>query len=283
MSSLIRLARLQHAVPVPSCTLHVETLTVNPTAPWLVFANSLLTDITLWSPIMPALLSKGYNIILFDQRGHGRSTVPSPLLHTIPDLADDIAILLAHLHVPRIHALVGVSQGGATALSFATRHADKTARIIACDTQAVSPESNRPAWDARIHLAQTEGMSALATATARRWFPPGSRYHPDGGSKAHVVCNMIARTDISGFQAGAHTLQEYDLLKTELLRSKVPALLVVGEKDGALPVGMECLRTDWVREGGHVEFVVIEGSGHLPMLDNPQRFSHVILNFLDPH
>jgi hypothetical protein len=39
--------------------------------PWLVFVNSLLTDYTMWEGAM-ARLSKDYNLIAYDQRGHGK-------------------------------------------------------------------------------------------------------------------------------------------------------------------------------------------------------------------
>jgi len=41
-----------------------------PEKPWIVFVNSLLTDYTMWEGVM-ARLSPDYNIIAYDQRGHG--------------------------------------------------------------------------------------------------------------------------------------------------------------------------------------------------------------------
>lgn len=40
-------------------------------APWLVFVNSLMTQSTMWDATSPRL-SKKYNLLTFDQRGHGR-------------------------------------------------------------------------------------------------------------------------------------------------------------------------------------------------------------------
>jgi pimeloyl-ACP methyl ester carboxylesterase len=234
----------------------------------------------MWSPVIPHFLANGYNIILFDQRGHGRSSIPFPPSHTISDLADDIVVILDRLQLQRIHAIIGVSQGGAAALSFAIRHPTRTSRIIACDTQAVSPASNGPAWDARIHLARTEGMPALAEATAKRWFSPKSAYHPDRGTKSQIVQNMIGSTDMTGFEAGARALQSYDLLETGLLHSKVPTLLIAGEQDGVIPDKMTDLGNDWTSQGGNVECAIIPDSGHLPMLDNPVLFQQVACAFL---
>lgn len=39
--------------------------------PWIVFVNSLLTDYTMWEGVM-ARLSAKYNILAYDQRGHGK-------------------------------------------------------------------------------------------------------------------------------------------------------------------------------------------------------------------
>jgi len=54
----------EHLVSLPSFppvsilthTIHAVTLTTSPTAPWLVFANSLLTDWTVWNYIIPYFL-----------------------------------------------------------------------------------------------------------------------------------------------------------------------------------------------------------------------------------
>lgn len=53
--------------------LHVKTATRtgDKGAPWLVFVNSLMTNSTMWDATLPRL-SKKYNLLTFDQRGHGR-------------------------------------------------------------------------------------------------------------------------------------------------------------------------------------------------------------------
>lgn len=45
--------------------------------PWIVFVNSLLTDYTMWEGVMPRLSAK-YNILAYDQRGHGKVSRDSP-------------------------------------------------------------------------------------------------------------------------------------------------------------------------------------------------------------
>lgn len=60
-----------HSVDVPGCKLHVSTHVSSPSAPWLVFVNSLLTNASMWDGVV-ARLSPHFNIVTYDQRGHGK-------------------------------------------------------------------------------------------------------------------------------------------------------------------------------------------------------------------
>ncbi len=44
-------------------------------APWLVFSNSLMTDLSLWDGQVAAF-GAAYRILRYDTRGHGGSAVP---------------------------------------------------------------------------------------------------------------------------------------------------------------------------------------------------------------
>jgi pimeloyl-ACP methyl ester carboxylesterase len=241
-------------------------------SPWIVFVNSLMTNLTMWDAILPSF-TPHFNVITYDQRGHGKSSTP-PSGCTLDELADDIAAIQAGLGVEKLHAVVGVSQGGATALNFAIRHHDKVDKVVACDTQAVSPEANIKAWDERIDMAQKQGMSALANVTVPRWFGPGSAASDSVRSK---TVQLVASTSTEGFEKAARSLQGYDLvskgLKNVLEGSKT--LLVAGSADGKLPEALQGL----AKETG-VDFVAIDSAGHLPMCDQPKAFTDKVLPWL---
>lgn len=241
-------------------------------SPWIVFVNSLMTNLTMWDSILPSF-TPHFNIITYDQRGHGFSSIP-PNGCTLDELADDIATIQSALGVEKLFAVVGVSQGGATTLNFALRHHDKVDRIVACDTQAVCPEANIKAWDDRIALAQKEGMSALANVTVPRWYGPGSGASDSVRSK---TLQMVASTSIQGFEKSARSLQGYNLISKgldEVLKS-TKTLLLAGSADGKLPETLESLARDT-----HSDFARIESAGHLPMCDQPQSFTKKVLPWL---
>lgn len=241
-------------------------------SPWIIFVNSLMTNLTMWDDVLPGF-TPHYNIITYDQRGHGCSSIPHTNC-TLDELADDIAAIQAALGIEILHAVIGVSQGGATTLKFAIRHKDKVDRIVACDTQAVSPQANIKAWDDRIEMARNQGMHSLAGVTVPRWFGEGSSASDTVRSK---VTQMVASTSVEGFEKSARSLQGYNLvekgLKEALKGSKT--LLVAGSADGALPKGLSTLAD----EVG-VQYVQIDQAGHLPMCDQPKAFVEQILPWL---
>lgn len=199
---------------------------------------------------------------------------------TIDQLADDIEVILKQLKIPTpVHAVIGVSQGGATSLGFAVRHPHLAKRIVTCDTQIKSPAASRGAWEQRIELAQSQSMDALAEATVTRWFPPPSIFVE--GSKDGIIREMISTTPFEGFVAGAKALWDYDYSGT--LADKIkgrPILFMAGERDGALPAGLQKLAEELKSQGVDADFHAVPGSGHLPMVDGLGNFLDKLEKFL---
>ena len=250
----------------------------------IVLVNSLLTTYRMWKYTWERL-NKSYNVIMYDQRGHGASFVPSKGNKcTMDELAGDVVTVLDHFKVDKAWAVIGISQGGATALNFALDHPGRSEKVIACDTQAKSPEANIKAWDERIELARKEGMGALADATIPRWFADGSSF--DKERDFGWLKDGVEGTTVDGFAAGAGALQGYDLLGKGLVEglAKRPVgsiMLLAGEMDGKLPQGLQALGREVEQKGGSVEVEVIARGGHLPCVNEPEAFLTAVCAFLE--
>ncbi|PWN45517.1 alpha/beta-hydrolase [Ceraceosorus guamensis] len=258
------------------CRLASSVSFTSVNAPWIILVNSLMTNLTMWKWVLPHFQKAGYNVISYDQRGHGRSSVPGEAC-TMEILADDVAEILSAYGIDKAYAVIGVSQGGATALSFAVRHPQLAERVIACDTQASTPSANVQAWNDRIDLARRESMSHLADQTVPRWFGEQTNATLEVRDKLH---ELVSTTSVDGFEKGARALQSYDLLQAGLLEAlaKTKALLIAGEHDGKLPETLRALAQQ-VREqdsSANVHFEAIPASGHLPMCDNPDKWWEVV-------
>jgi len=228
---------------------------------------------------------------------------------TIPLLATDVASILDVLSIPTpVHAVIGVSQGGAAALAFAAMFGDKSRGIVACDTAAHTPAGNREAWEERIRLvrgpedpvlseeyAKDTGMGRLSKITVPRWFPPGSPCSAgisEGEKRARWVEDMVMRTDVDGFVEGARALGDYDVLgvsqagvassdnEGQFKTSVERVLLLAGSLDGGGRVGkgLQELSKEWNSQ--NTTFLEVADAGHLPMVDSPAKFCEALKQWL---
>jgi pimeloyl-ACP methyl ester carboxylesterase/alkylhydroperoxidase family enzyme len=278
-----------HRIPIPGTKGELHTLRLpaqgEKTGKTILFVNSLLTDYTMWRYVWEKF-NKEYDLIFYDQRGHGASHIPTQEEGgcTMDLLSDDLALILDHYDIQKAHAVIGVSQGGATVLNFAIRHPTRTLKIVACDTQAKSPEANVKAWNDRIELAKKEGMGGLADATIPRWFSSDSSF--DTGKDFGWLKTGVEGTTVRGFEAGAAALQGYDLLSKGLVqvladRGKTEVLLLAGEMDGKLPDGLKALAQSVNEAGGDAQVEVIAKGGHLPMVNEAESWIKIVSKFVD--
>ncbi|SMR45563.1 unnamed protein product [Zymoseptoria tritici ST99CH_3D1] len=244
----------------------------NPTDPVIVCVNSILTNLHIWDSVTARLLSgvngKTYRVLRYNPRGY--APLPSRSNPATFDLlADDLEYLLSRLNLPKVHAVLGVSMGGVTAINLAIRYPSMLGKFIACDCNLSSSTANSAAWKERVELAKTKGMAELAKVTVERWFTPANH----GSEEFKKVLAMAEGADFEGFRGNSLALSDYDL-KGKVGEVKVPGLLVVGDGDGKLPEAMGKFGI----EGTRME--VVKGAGHLPMLENLEGFMETLGGFL---
>jgi 3-oxoadipate enol-lactonase len=238
-------------------------------APWLIFSNSLMTNLTMWDD-QAAALQGDYRILRYDQRGHGGTQVPDGK-YTFDMLTADVVALMDALAIKRAH-FCGLSMGGMTALFLAQRHADRFDRIIACDCGPASTPVSAQQWKERIDLGGEKGMEALVDVTVNRWFPPD--FVATRSPVLDKVRGMIRATPYKGFAGGAQALCDYDL-RPGLPGITRPTLCIVGTKDATL-AGMEQIHATV----SGARMVKLEGAGHISNLEQPQTFTKAVADFL---
>lgn len=239
-------------------------------APWLVFSNSLMTNLSLWDDQVAAFGDR-FHILRYDQRGHGGTTLTSAPCN-MDLLVDDIAGLLGALKIERV-TFIGISMGSTTALRIAQRYPDRIARIVMCAGNAGAAPGSAEMWQQRIDFGIDKSMEAMVEPTIARWF------HPDsvrtGVDALRRVGEMIRTTPVQGFVACAQALQEFDF-QSGLPAMRVPALLVAGEADANATRALSALQG---RIAGS-RYAVIPKAGHLANIEAPAAFNAVLSDFL---
>jgi len=97
-------------------------------------------------------------LLMYDVRGHGRTTVPpDPADYSVPSFAADLSALLRALGIERAH-IGGVSMGGIVTAQFAVDFPEMCESVLLCDTTCGNaplgsdPSAEGPAadWERRM-------------------------------------------------------------------------------------------------------------------------------------
>ncbi|KAG0650087.1 hypothetical protein D0Z07_3483 [Hyphodiscus hymeniophilus] len=258
-------------------------------APLIVLCNSILVDWRIWDGFLTTFFAapgnKKYRVLRYLTRGRFSKCGTKPI--NVDVLASDIIAILDALRVKKAAAVIGVSLGGATTLNTALKYPDRVGCFVSCDTSSKSPAGNSKAWGDRIAIADREGASApsgekivgeeLAEVTTRRWFVKESYNGGDLENTIGEVKEMVKTNSFEGFKRSVEALFEYDL-KEEMKASEVKGMFVVGGGDGVLPGTMKEMAASYGKNGTRYE--VIEGAGHLPMVEKPKEFAEVVSGFM---
>jgi 3-oxoadipate enol-lactonase len=236
-------------------------------APWVIFSNSLATNGTIWDSQAAALAGR-FNVLRYDQRGHGNSDVAEAAVD-FARLAADVVALLDHCEIARA-AFVGLSMGVPTGLAAYARAPQRFTGLILSDGQAKTAPGGQTQWRERIDAAKAQGMAALGESTARRWLADSASPLLAG------LAEMIAATPLDGYTACAGALAAFDL-EAVLGSITVPVLLIAGEADGRMPETMR----DMAGRIGDACFATVPGAGHVPCYERPGAFNALMLPFLE--
>jgi 3-oxoadipate enol-lactonase len=241
-------------------------------APWLIFSNSLATNLTMWDQ-QAADFSGSHRVLRYDQRGHGGTEAP-PGRYTFEVLMADALALMDALDISRA-SFCGLSMGGATALGLAQRHADRISRAIVCDSGCASTPQSAAQWEERIVIAQKDGLAPLVEPTVTRWFPGDVvAKNPPYLDRTRA---MVRDTPVNGFIGCAAALADHDF-RSAVAATKPPVLFIAGEKDagGAVATAMKAMH----QELKGSRYVELKGAGHISNLDDPAGFTAAVRDFL---
>jgi len=223
-------------------------------------------------------LSRGRRVIAFDNRGAGRSLKP-PGPYSIELLAEDAASVLDERGVISAHVL-GHSMGGYIALALALRRPELVRSLVLVSTGAGAPahepvpEETMAQWLANAHLPPHE----FARRTMHLSFRPGWTEEHAGLYEELLAARLEHPTPPQCWRAQFDAASRFVERGAPVERIASPALVVHGDADRVVPVSNGRALAERLPRA---ELVVFPGAGHLPTLEEPERFNAVVAAFLD--
>ncbi len=241
----------------------------------LVIIGGLATDITDYLLISPGL-SKFYQLILLDNRGAGRSEVPSESF-TIGMMAADVFSLLQKLNIQKTHIL-GHSMGGMIAQSFASQFPELVDKLILYSSSAKPDAAGLAALTALGDLKAANVDLELQVKINLPWV-----FSDNFFQNPHNVASAIAMSKVRpypqtalGYQQQLNALQQFDS-SDYLAKITAETLVIGGENDKLLPAKDSEYLAEQIENS---TLDIIPEVGHCFHLETPQVFNEHILSFL---
>ena len=251
--------------------------------PALVFVHGLGASWQSWLENIPEF-ARDHRVVAMDLPGFGYSEMPEEEI-SIERYAKWTFRLLDVLGIESA-AVVGNSMGGFIAAEMAIREPERVQRLVVISA-AVFWQTYRRAQPlvqiARLSDAiVARGLARVTDDVATRprlrsWAlaTAGFRYpHLISKELAHEMVRSARRTD--GFLPALEALADFPL-EEELPKISCPALIVWGAHDTLVPVKDAKRMEDLIPDSRRVVF---ERTGHVAMLERPERFNRLLREFL---
>jgi proline iminopeptidase len=229
-------------------------------------------------------IAKTRKVVLYDQRGVGRSSRIAPGQScTLRDQIEDLDALRAHIGEERID-LLGHSWGGYLVMAYAARYPQHIRRLLIVDSAA-------PKWGDTVFLFKNvfpEGVEredadefksqlgdkAAAARSLREYFSM-LFYSPERRDAA--LAKMDEGSEVPEVNEAINKdLERFDL-NPELPKYRFPTMVMTGRFDiNVAPVVAYKIH----KAIAGSEFVVFDRSGHMPFYEEPEKFVQTVEGFL---
>lgn len=246
----------------------------------MVFLHGLMGFASNWKPIANNFINE-YEVLIYDQRGHGRSFQPEEGYSTV-DYAQDLDKILKELGWEKV-ILIGHSMGGRVAVEFATQFPESIDRLVIVDIGPESDQASMQAVEEKLHFVPTPFASR---EQARDFFDgPFLQKFPNEMVKKFFYANLHKneRGDLDWKFSREGVLETLRLARTgeqwaQFEELAVPCLLMRGQSSKDLPL---VLYEAVLARNTRIEGVVVEGAGHWVHVDQPKEVIEIIAGFIN--
>ncbi len=241
-------------------------------------------------------LAESHELVLYDQRGGGRSKSDDRTPITWRTHVEDLSNVIAELGVEPL-SLVGYSWGGLLALLYAIEAAngvrgpqaprrEPVSRMVLIDPAPVKREYRRQFEQEFARRQGSDTVQALraelAASGLKERDPAAYRHRLFELSVAGYFADPRRARDLTPFrvtgrvqQSVWESLGEFDLVH-ELESVRCPTLIVHGRQD-PIPLASS---VDAARALPNARLVTLDGSGHVPYVEAPDELFGAIMQFL---
>jgi 3-oxoadipate enol-lactonase len=241
--------------------------------PAVVFLHGLVFDHTMYEAQFEDL-PESYRCMALDLRGHGHSECPDGPW-SMQDCVDDVVAFIEGVDAAPCH-LVGMSWGGMITVQIGVQRPDLLRSMVLIDTSA---GAERPDWAeverAYVTMLQEQGMSdeVIASSVPIMF---GERYAGEHADGIAVYYDRLRTMNVDGAIEALGAIIGRDSVLDRLGNVRLPALVIHGEQDAAIPMS----EAEAIVSGiPGAELVRIPDAGHSTPVEAPDAVNVALAEF----
>ena len=276
----------QHEVSYVDVHGHRRAFVQVGSGPALLLLHGLGCDHTTWNPVIDRL-AETHTVIAPDLLGHGLSDKPRAD-YSVGGYANGMRDLLSVLGIERV-TVVGHSLGGGVAMQFAYQYPERTERLLLVSPGGLGREVTplircitTPGFHQVMGVLTRRPLRQAITTSMRVASAVGPSLTHDLDEVAEIVDTFA---DPRARAATRHVVsavvdwkgQIITMTDRAYLTRSVPTLIVWGTADHVIPA-RHAARAQAAAPG--IRVALVEGAGHFPHKDDPQRFAELVEDFL---
>ncbi len=255
--------------------------------PSLVLIHGAWASHEWWRWQVPDL-SKDYQVLSIDVRGHGKSS-PLKRAYSVDGFTRDLESFLQKVGIDKV-ALVGWSMGGIISMEYCLNHPSKVRALILIATRG----HRNPQMKRRIMFQYLQARLSLIMdfTSPRKYDRAAEGFSGEQERVKREVENMLSPTApreafdwVMADLTNNPRENYFEVAKSiwtweageELKRINVPTLIMVGEKDSRTPPRFSHLLH---AEIPNSRLVIVENASHCLALERPQVVNAEIIKFL---
>ena len=239
----------------------------------IILVNDLIEDHLFWNTVRKEL-SKNFRVIVFDQRGMGRSTIPKSSFK-VEDMAKDVLAIADALKIEKFH-IVGDSMGGATAQLVARKHPDRVEKLVLANSYRSLSQVIKWSLEIMIDIFKENPKYDYLYKMMMPWYF-SSRFLEREDDPKEILQALKKRKNplkLEGFKKLVEAISDFNS-QNIIKHIKADTLVIIAEED------IYCLFKDsrQMVKALPKHRVELLGGGHSSKLEHPNRFIEVIREF----
>jgi pimeloyl-ACP methyl ester carboxylesterase len=240
----------------------------------IVFIHGQPFNRSMWK-YQTEVFAKTHRLIIPDLRNYGESDVIKGKV-LLDELALDIIHLLEALNIKQA-IFAGLSMGGQIVFEIFRLRPELFKGMILADTDARA--ETEEGYLNRMNLSdkmEAEGMKSFTDERIHLFV--GKQVLEENGAILNHLRNMMEQTSPAGSAAVQRGRAERRDHSEILPAIQCPVLIIVGAEDGFTPVATSVYIHQLIPDS---QLAIIENSGHIPNMEQTERFNKVVIDFLN--